>query len=116
MFNISDYVKNMRSKMLVWSAACLFIAKTKVLPEEIALLGINLHGQEDAIIFFISGFTFYYLLQFCLPATLELVKHFIPLFYNKMARKITGDVYGLTLDDIEHDDATREHHQDEYSG
>ncbi len=99
MLNLSDDLKKTKTRLLVLSGISLFIALTEKLPQQIAIIGLDLSENETVAGWFIFAITAYFLLVFFINSIIELSKYYIPTLLAHKTKNTTGDMIGLTKDE-----------------
>lgn len=99
MFNLSDDVRKIKTKLLVLSGVALFISLTEALPQKVAILGLDLSKNATMAGWFILVITAYYLISFLIFSLIEITKHYLPDIISKRTANTTGDTIGLTAEE-----------------
>ena len=115
-FKISENMQKVKTKVLALSGIFLFIGLTKSLPENVAILGLDLSNAPDIIGWFILAITLYFLLKFLVSAILEIVNHHLPEIILTKTQNTTGDIIGITLDECCNSNENYEDINDENMG
>lgn len=100
MLNLSDDLKKIRTKFLIFSGVSLFIALTKVLPQKVAILGLDLSKNETMTGWFILVITSYLLLSFLIYSLIDIVQYYLPTLIMRKTKSTTGDILGFTIGDV----------------
>ena len=85
-----------KSKLILLSAICLFIALSKALPQEIKLLGLDLSGNSTVIGWFLVAATSYFFVLTFILGILDILKYKKPSIVNRLSKNLTGNTLGLT--------------------
>jgi hypothetical protein len=99
MFNLSDDVKKLKTKVLMLSGVSLFIALTQALPQKVAIIGLDLSRNETMAGWFILAVTTYFLVSFLISSAIEIIKYYLPSLITRQTVNTTGDTIGLTVEE-----------------
>lgn len=99
MFNLSDDLKKIKTKLLVLSGVSLFISLTKALPQKVAILGLDLSKNETMAGWFVFAVTLYFLLIFLIFSLIEVIQYYLPTLIGRKTANTTGDTIGLTAEE-----------------
>lgn len=99
MFNLSDDVKKIKTKVLILSSVSLFIALTQALPKKVEIIGLDLSKNETMAGWFILAVTAYFLVSFLIASIIELIQYYLPSIISRKTANTTGDTIGLTVEE-----------------
>jgi len=99
MFNLSDDLKKIKTKLLVLSGISLFISLTKALPQKVEILGLDLSKNETMVGWFVLAVTLYFLLNFLIFSLIEVTQYYLPTLIGRKTANTTGDTIGLTAEE-----------------
>lgn len=100
MFKFSDESQKLKTQLLTLSGVCLFIAITGVLPEKVAIIGLDLSSSKNVSGWFLLTVSAFFLVKFGFLAGFEVTKKILPKIIEFKNRNITGDIVGLTEQEI----------------
>ncbi len=101
-----------KSKLILLSAVCLFIALSEALPKEVAILGLDLSGKPTVTGWFLVAASAYFSLLTLTIGVLGILKYWQPAIIQRLSRNLTGYTLGLTEDECMKDNY-QPHHADE---
>jgi hypothetical protein len=99
MFNLSEDVKKVKTKVLVLSGVSLFIALTQALPKKVAIIGLDLSKNETMAGWFVLAVTAYFLVSFLISSTIEIIQYYLPSLISRQTANTTGDTIGLIVEE-----------------
>jgi len=99
MFSLSDDLKKIKAKVLVLSGIALFIALSKVLPQKVDILGLDLSKNETMTGWFVMAVFACFLISFLIFSVVELIKYYLPSLIVRRTANTTGGTIGLTADE-----------------
>ena len=81
------------------SAISLFIALSEVLPQKVAILGLDLSAKPTVTGWFLVAATAYFFLLTLTIGALDILKYKQPAIIRRLSKNLTGDTLGLTEDE-----------------
>ena len=114
---LSETTLKLKTKVVLFSGASLFIGLTKALPTKLSLIGLNLTNSPKILGWFILGITIVLFINFLILLALDCSNYFKQYIISIKAVKLTGDIVGLTSNEIvEEYKRTEENNQNERQG
>lgn len=100
MFELSENTYKHKTKLLTLSAVAWFIVITEVLPTNVAALGLDFTSNNVVVGWFLAALTAYFLVVFFVYSAKEFYHYLLPWRIAKRTKNITGNIIGLTEEDI----------------
>ena len=109
----SDAYIKCKSKLLMLSAACLFIGIAEALPRKLSLIGLDLSAKPDVLGWFLLAVTCYFLVVAVVLGSLNLVRYYLPTLILNKGSSVTSSVLGFTEKEFDEEYRLHTHHLDE---
>ncbi len=116
---LTETTLKLKTKILIFSGASLFIGLTKALPTKLSLIGLNFEDNTKILGWLLIIVTVFLFIHFVIMVSLDITKYFKKNIINRKAKVLTGDTIGLTYKEIgeEYDSQQEyENYQDERRG
>ncbi len=97
----ADTTLKLKTKVLLFSGASLFIGLTEALPTKLSLIGLDFEHTPKILGWFLFAITAVLFINFVLMLVLDLRKHHKKSIIKSKSKNLTGDTIGLTLEDID---------------